>query len=803
MTPRITGRRAVLGALLVSTLALAPTRIAGADPDRDDEDRTLSPYFFVPAGDDATGALPLKRTWAEVDIAGVIADVTVHQEYANEGDATLEAIYVFPGSTRAAVHGMTMTVGERVIEAEIQERQEARETYEQALDEGRTASLLEQQRPNVFQISVGNILPGDEVTVELRYTELLVPTDGLYEFVYPTVVGPRYGAETAAEAGPDEAWIENPYLHEGEAALHTFGLDLSLYSGIPIAKMFSPSHFVDVDYFGAQEAAVRVPEDVEAGNRDFVLRYALAEDRIESGLMLFPGEDESFFLLMVEPPRRVEVEDVVPREYIYILDVSGSMHGFPLETSKELMRQNLESLRSIDTFNILFFAGGSALYSPESLPATEENVDKALRTFEQMRGGGGTELLPALTTALDLPRPDDGRSRIVVVATDGYVAVEEEAFEIVRRRLGEANLFPFGIGSGVNRFLIEGLAHAGMGEPFVALDGVEAAAVADRFAEYVSSPVLQGIDVEFDGFDAYLVEPPAVPDLFASRPIVVFGKYDGEPTGRVTIRGMAADGPVSTEIDVADAVIDEDLEALRYLWARHRIRRLDDLEAIGTDPDRVAEVTELGLDYNLLTRHTSFVAVDRVVRADGAPEQTVRQPLPLPEGVSDHAVGVKMAKSQSAGIVGSLQGYGAGGSGYGSGGLGARGSGMGGGSTAEGLGGLGTRGRGRAAPSVSSPMIMGSLDRTQIDSVIKQRLPMIRHCYQKCLQADPGLAGKVVVEFTIAADGTVEKAEISSSTVNDETLEQAILEVIEKLVFPAPPGGGSVVVSYPFVFSAS
>ena len=183
----------------------------------EEANKTLSPYFFVKSDDPSVDQLPLKSTSADVKVVGVIADVIVTQVYKNEGKKPLEAIYVFPASTRAAVYGMKMTIGKRTIIAKIQERKEARRQYEEAKQQGKSASLLEQQRPNVFQMNVANILPGDVIQVELKYTELLVPTDGIYEFVYPTVVGPRYSNQPAETALPSQKWVENPYFHQGES----------------------------------------------------------------------------------------------------------------------------------------------------------------------------------------------------------------------------------------------------------------------------------------------------------------------------------------------------------------------------------------------------------------------------------------------------------------------------------------------------------------------------------------------------------------------------------------------------------
>jgi len=749
MTMRCHITAAFLGAIALVLLPVSPAAREGL---AQDDTKTLSPYFLVLSDDPESDRLPLKSTRADVDIAGTIARVKVTQVYKNEGRSTLEAVYIFPASTRAAVYAMKMTIGERTIEAKIKKRKEAREEYEKAKKEGKTASLLEQQRPNVFQMNVANILPNDEIKVELEYTELLVPTDGQYEFVYPTVVGPRYSNMKEEEATDNDSWIENPYLHEGEKPTYTFGLKATVRSGIPIAKMKSPTHEVHVEYESKQVASVSLP-DGPGGNRDFILRYALSGDEIEHGLLLYEGEKENFFLMMMEPPERIEQKDIVRREYIFIMDVSGSMHGFPLEVSRSLMGDLLNDLRGDDYFNLLLFAGGNAVLSKKSLRATSQNIQKAQEAIDCQRGGGGTELLSALKRALNLPRTE-GTSRIVVILTDGYVHVEKQAFELIRKNLGRANFFSFGIGSGVNRHLIEGMARAGMGEPFVVTEPGQAEKTAAGFKQYVSSPVLQGIDVEYRDFDAYDVEPATVPDLFAERPVILFGKYRGNAEGSIIVRGHVPGDKLEGEIDLRDAVLSEDNSALKILWARHRIERL-------SEQGHEKAVTKLGLKYSLLTRHTSFVAVDTVVRADGKKIVKVKQPLPLPKGVSDYAVG--------------------------------KGAGM--------LGCLGTKGRG--SRSVAYGRVMGSMSRTSIQSVIRKNISKVNRVYERALLKNPSLRGKIVVSFVVGPKGTVTSAKITYSTIKDAKMQAEILKVIKRMKFPKPAGGGSIQVSYPFIFHSA
>ncbi len=619
---------------------------------QDEEDKTLSPYFFVMSPDTSIDQMPLKSTSADVNVSGVIANVSVKQTYCNEGDSVLEAIYVFPASTRAAVHYMQMSLGNRILIAEIKEKEEAQQMYDSAVAEGKTVTLLEQERPNVFKMSVGNILPGDTIEVEMRYTELLVPLEGEYEFVYPTVVGPRY--VSPSEDG--ESWTDTPYQHEGEDPLYDFHFNICINAGMEIKDVYSLSH-PDMLFSGDTKLTACASEDLK-GNKDVVVTYRLSGAQIESGMLTYEGEDENFFLAMFQPPKNPQDYQVPPREYVFIMDVSGSMRGIPIEVSKTVLTDLVSGLREQDRFNIVFFAGGNYAISPSSMPATPENINIALNAVNSELGGGGTELLSALTTALALPGMEN-YARTFAILTDGYITVERESFDLIRNNLGEANFFAFGIGSSSNRYLIEGIAHVGMGEPFFALEDLSAELVGERFRKYIEYPVLTNIGVDFTTFGVYDVEPPNVPDVFAERPVLLFGKYSGDLTGTIKINGLSGTQNYTEELDVSQYKADPKNEALRYLWARYKIQLLDDYgevrpNAWGNEEayqDSIKnEITELGLKYNLLTQYTSFIAVDSLIRADSGQTVTVNQPLPMPEGVTDNAVGD--AVWQSGGYAG-------------------------------------------------------------------------------------------------------------------------------------------------------
>lgn len=602
---------------------------------------SLAPYLYVADGDPATDRFPLKKTWAEVTIAGVIAGVKVHQIFENQGNKTIEAVYVFPASTRAAVHTMHMTIGSRTVQAKIERKATARTLYESAKKSGQRASLLEEERPNVFTTRVANILPGDRIEVVLDYSELILPENATYEFVYPTVVGPRYigGAHPQTES-----WMANPHLSTGEEAPYEWDLKLQIQTGIPIKELSSPSHKISVNYMGTSQAEVRI-DQTGGGTKDFILRYRLAGEKIESGLLLYEEPNvglhrpaEKFFAVLIEPPVRPNQADIPPREFIFLLDVSGSMHGFPLETTKALMRDLLPKLRTSEHFNVALFSGANVVWSPTgSKPATAENIESALNLINRQTGGGGTELLGGLSAAYGIPSVGKGIARTIVVVTDGYVGVEGQAFRMVRERLHEANLFAFGIGSSVNRGLIEGLARAGLGEPFIVLGPHHAHEESEKLRKMIDRPILTDIQLTLGDSGAYDIAPAKVPDLLAARPLLIFGKY--RANSRIELIGRTGRGSFHQPIDFKTADARPENQPLRALWARKWVEILEDEYHMGADKSAEDAITNLGRFYSLLTPFTSFVAIDSEIANRTGQVDTIRQPLPMPEGVSNYAIG--------------------------------------------------------------------------------------------------------------------------------------------------------------------
>ena len=685
----------LLSALLLLTAWHFP--VHAAETEESEEEKLLAPYFVIQSedADVSTDYFPLKSTEVIININGVIAETYVVQTYVNEGDKPINAQYVFPTSSTATVHGMKMEIGNHMVTATIKEKEEAKEEYEEAKEEGKSASLLEQRRPNVFTMDVANVMPGDTARIELHYTELVATIDGVCEFVFPTVVGPRYitpddadspvadaavpgkgtdqnesgpdGRDKAAEgsdsdrSGADEdaadssatdadttagshaesgdGWAASPYLPQGVLPDSEYCITVNLSTGVPIADVECKSHEIKVERENDSQARITLanPEDY-AGNRDFILKYRLTGESVESGLVLTQTDSEKYFFLTVQPPQRYTPDDIPPREYIFVLDVSGSMYGYPLDTAKDLIRGLATDLRDIDRFNLVLFSDDTYLLSLKSLAATSKNIRAAIDLIDEQEGGGGTSMLEALQTAVSVPMKED-IARSVVIITDGYISNEEDIYDLINENMGTASFFSFGIGCSVNDYLIKGIAQCGMGESFLVTDSEDAAESADRFASYIEAPLMTGITVEYEGFDVYDVATATPSILYAKKPLILFGKWRGEPAGTITVRGKAGTEDYVQEISVADSTVDTEDESVRYLWARTKLDQLAGYGSIRNDTSVKEEITKLGLDYNMTTPYTSFVAVVEEIRNPQGQSQDVQQANPLPLQVSNLAVG--------------------------------------------------------------------------------------------------------------------------------------------------------------------
>lgn len=595
---------------------------------------------------------PLKRTEVKAEISGFLSRVTVTQIFENPLREAIEAVYTFPLGQRSAVDSMTMRIGERVIQGKIKPREEAQAIYEAARNSGRTASLLEQERPNIFTQSVANIRPGESVRITISYVETLRYEAGNYQFVFPMVVGPRYipGTPTGKQAGgwapdtthvPDASRITPQVTPEGTRAGHDITMEVALDAGVPIDNVKCTSHDVAIDRPDARRAVIRLRDHATIPNKDFLLTYDVAGRKMEDAVLTHRGSRGGFFTLMLQPPERVTPAEVTPKELVFVVDTSGSMFGFPLDKSKEVMRMALANMNPRDTFNLITFAGDTHILFPQPVPATAENVERARQFMEGRRGGGGTEMMKAIRASLE-PTVSQQHVRVVAFLTDGYVGNDMEIIAEVKK-YSNARVFAFGIGSSVNRFLLDKMAEAGRGEvEYVSLKD-DGSAAARRFFERMRDPLLTDIQVEWNGLPVSDVYPQRIPDLFAAKPLEIHGRYNAPARGVVRIRGKSAGREFVRTINVDLPAAEPRHDVLASLWARTRIDELmgRDYAGIqrGTFPvDLRNQVTQLGLDYRLMTQFTAFVAVEEKTVTEGGKPRRVEVPVEMPEGVSYQGV---------------------------------------------------------------------------------------------------------------------------------------------------------------------
>lgn len=605
------------------------------------------------------GFVPLRHTRVTTEISGFVARIEVTQEFENVLPGSVEAIYVFPLPHDSAVDGMTMKVGDREIQAVIKERDEARKIYEAARSAGYTAALLDQERPNIFTQSVTNIPPGSKVEVTLSVLELLKYEAGIYEFVFPTVVGPRYipgnpirqpdrGALPDTDQVPDASKISPPIagVDTGDKhAGHDFSINVSLKAGVPIGDVESTSHKIFADRTGPDSFHIRLANEAVLPNKDFILKYKVAGPQISDAVLTHSNGSGGYLTLILQPPERVSDEAAVPRQLIFVLDTSGSMSGFPIETAKKAMLRAIEHLRSDETFNLITFSGDTRVLFPQPVPATPENIAQAKEVLTGAYGSGGTEMMAAIRAALGedagAGKPQEGDPvRVVCFMTDGYVGNDAEIIGEVKKH-PDARVFAFGIGTAVNRFLLSRMSEEGHGEVEYVTNSNEAEAAGDRFYERVHTPVLTNISIDWHGLPVTDVYPREVRDLFAAKPIIITGRFTRSASGKILIKGTQGTGEFSRSIPVDFGANAQRNSALEKIWARRKVEDLMSQDWLGIQQGNSkykADIIKVGLEHSLATQYTSFVAVEtRTVVKDGKFVR-IEVPVKLPERVSPRAV---------------------------------------------------------------------------------------------------------------------------------------------------------------------
>jgi Ca-activated chloride channel family protein len=602
---------------------------------------------------EAVKSCPLEHTSVQVDVSGFVAKVSVRQVFRNPQNAKIEAVYTFPLSSEGAVDSMTMRIGERLIKGEVKRREEARAVYEAAKASGNVASLLDQERPNIFTQAVANIMPGEKVEIEIQYSEVLAYADGAFKFAFPMVVGPRFipGSPTEKQGSgwspdttkvPDASLITPPVAAAGTRAGHDIDLTLKLNAGIPIQSIKSELHEIEVQRDGADRAVVSLKNKGEVPNRDFVLSYTVAGDEVRSGILSHKDGKNGYVTIIMIPPKRITPDRISPKEMIFVIDCSGSQAGKPLEKAKDTMRYIIDHMNPDDTFNIVDFNSGARVLFEEARKNTKDNRAKALRYLSDLQARGGTWMGPAVETICNIPAPKN-RLRIVTFMTDGYVGNDFEIISLVKKYRNTSRWFPFGTGNSVNRFLLDQMARVGGGEPEYILLNSSGEEIAKKFYERIASPVLTDISLQQEGVALQDVFPESVIDLWSHKPLIFKARYNSPGKGTITIKGLAGGKPYTQTLHVELPEKETGNSSLGSLWARAKVDDLmsrDWLNVQQHSPDKgiKEEIVRVALEHQIMTQFTSFVAVEEATVTIGGQPTRVVVPVELPDGVSREGI---------------------------------------------------------------------------------------------------------------------------------------------------------------------
>jgi len=577
-------------------------------------------------------SLPLLHTAVAAVVTESIASVTVTQTFENPFPDRIELAYLFPLPHESAITDFEIRIGTRTIRAKVEELEAARTLYRESVDAGQRAGLLEQRRPNLFSIQIGNVAPGEQITAQLSYQERVRYADDRGEFIFPMGVTPKFHAD------PSQAAQVNSPLAAPTERIGAVSLTLTIAAGVPIGDPISPSHAIQFTRQDSQHISVTLPADT-IPNKDFVLRYLLAAESVQPMIRLSHAADGEIALLTIWPPPLDTVQEPDPREFIFVIDRSGSMGGAPITQAKNALRACLRALNSHDTFLLQAFDNQIEWLTPAAQPITQATVSAADRWLDTVEARGGTDILTAITAALAIPM-DRTRQRYVVFLTDGAVSADEQALASIKQQRGTARIFTFGIGPSVNRSLLAKMAELGRGTAqFLQLsEDIEAAIT--RFQDRVSYPALTDLDLSWQGVHVWDTYPATLPDLYVGQPLELVTRLRRDPesaTAALTIRGQRNGQPATFTVSIP--ANDASDPVLERIWARARV---DDLIA-KSDNDQVRQqIIGLAIDHRLLTPFTAFIAIDSEAAAD--PNQAARRiaiAVPLPEGLDPAGFGAQ------------------------------------------------------------------------------------------------------------------------------------------------------------------
>ncbi len=640
---------AVSLALAAVALGLSTSAQAQARPG---DARTGTLLFRT--GEGAFAPAPKVETEVTIHVTGIVARTRVAQTFHNPGGDPVEGLYVFPLPENAAVDRLRLRIGERVIEGQVREKEEARRAYVQAKSEGRKAALVEQQRPNLFTNAVANIGPGEYVRVLIEYQQTLSLVGDEYRLRFPLAVTPRY--HPAGNTIPDDPKTAEPiaallqgtaagelladpvlhphYVPAGPGGPNPVAIAVVIDFPTPLARVTSSYHEALVEKDSATRTVLYLQKEQEEADRDFELVWSpLAGASPQAAVFTESRGGTDYSLLMVMPPQPTAAEKAaqapIPRETVFVIDTSGSMQGTSIQQAKQALATGLSTLTPRDRFNVVEFNSSTRPMWPAALPATVENVRHAQAWVAKLRADGGTEMAGALAFALD-GRDTPGYLRQVIFMTDGAVGNEDQLFRLIAQRLGATRLFTVGIGSAPNSHFMTKAAQFGRGTFTYIGDLREVQEkMAGLFAR-IESPVLKDVEIRWPDGTPVETFPPRVPDLYLGEPIVIAAAH-ASARGTIVVSGLRGNQPWSVALTPSPS---PEPTGVGALWARAKIASLLDELRLGADESAIRPaVVKVALEHHLVSRYTSLVAVDVTHTVPAGPSRTALVKASAPHGM--------------------------------------------------------------------------------------------------------------------------------------------------------------------------
>ena len=638
---RLSTRLVLLATFLLYPTVLLPAQSPDLGRAMSAQDAKAGTLLVRTSEHDRFRPIPMLLTEVEIKVTGLIARSAVTQHFKNPTDKWLEGTYVFPLPDTAAVDELSMKIGDRIIVGEIEERAQAKKIYEKAKSEGKKATLVEQERPNMFTTSVANIGPGETIQITIEYQEVLRYDAGRFELRFPTVVGPRYipgtrkitkfsgtGWAHNTDEVADASRVTPPVAHPDNGPINPVRIRAHINAGFPV-NVLSPSHAVRPreDSTGT---LVTLAEKVVPADSDFVLEWRpKIGDAPDAALFSDVFDGQTYALLMVMPPEKPKAKaQRLPREAIYVIDTSGSMDGSSISQARAALQLALARLASEDSFNVIEFNSHAIQLFDSSQPATPRNIRTAVDYVKNLHAEGGTEMMPALTLALG-QSTTTGKVRQVIFVTDGSVGNEMALLDYIKRHLKRSRLFTVGIGSAPNGYFMRKAAEYGQGSfTYIGKISEVKAKMGELFAK-LENPVLTRIRIDWKGrpVEHY---PKYIPDLYLSEPVVIAARLPNLG-GSAEITGWLDGKPWAVDFKLDGG---RSHSGIDRLFAQRKIEFLTSSLSEGVTRDTVRKaIVELGLTHHLVTKHTSLGAVEHgAARPQNEQLDSSAVPTNLPKG---------------------------------------------------------------------------------------------------------------------------------------------------------------------------